>query len=219
MQSHQTLQEMHRLLRCGVLLPLPNSVQAQATATKVDDYEGTLQENERNGKGTMKYANGDVYDGLWFENKRNGKGTMTYVNGDVYEGLWQADKFQGIGTFTHHSSNPNEGFDWKFFGEFEDVFPACGTLTYKENSTYNQTYADKWQKKDIRKERPSSTSPTKQDKSGVDANSNSLSDQNPEQTEQIFKEKFWEKQRKDILNARKQRTKEPTYKPLTSPWW
>jgi len=167
----------------------------------------------------MKYANGDVYDGLWLENKRNGKGTMTYVNGDVYEGLWQADKFQGIGKFTHHSSNPKEGFDWKFFGEFEDDFPACGTLTYKENSTYNQTYTDKWQKKDIRKERPSSTSKTKQDKSGVDPNSNSLSDQNPAQTERNFIEKFHATQRKDILNERRQRPQDPTNKTLTSPWW
>lgn len=205
----ETLHEMRTLLESATA----------PTAPKVNTYEGTLQENKRDGRGTMNYANGDVYVGSWLEDKRSGRGIMNYANGNVYEGLWQADKFQGLGKFTHHSRGHKEGFDWKFFGEFKDDFPDCGTLTYNENNTCNQTYADKWRQLDIREQRPYATSKTKQDKSGVDPNSNSLSDQNPEQTEHNLKEKFWKTQRKDILDERRERPKEPTNKTLKSPWW
>jgi hypothetical protein len=40
------------------------------------------------GKGTMKYFNGDVYEGGWIEDKKHGKGIMKYSNNDVYEGDW-----------------------------------------------------------------------------------------------------------------------------------
>ena len=41
-----------------------------------------------NGKGTLKYANGDVYEGDFDEGVEHGKGTLKYANGDVYEGDW-----------------------------------------------------------------------------------------------------------------------------------
>ena len=35
-----------------------------------------------NGKGEMKYANGDIYNGDWKNDEKNGKGEMKYANGD-----------------------------------------------------------------------------------------------------------------------------------------
>ena len=188
MSSHQTLHEMRRLLRCGVLIPLPKSTKTQEdaastkpTAPKVDVYEGTYQENKRNGKGTMKYANGDVYTGLWLDDERNGEGNITYANGNTYQGNWKADKMKGIGKFIHKSPE-QEQFDWKFCGEFDNDFPVCGTLTYKQNETCNQTYAAQWSQLDIQAQMPSTSSTTKQEKSGVDPKSDSLSDLNPKKT-------------------------------------
>ena len=35
---------------------------------------GRWENDERNGKGTYRYVNGDVYEGEWKDNKRHGKG-------------------------------------------------------------------------------------------------------------------------------------------------
>ena len=40
----------------------------------------------RNGKGTMKYANGDVYEGDWVDNQKEGKCSLIYKNGSTYTG-------------------------------------------------------------------------------------------------------------------------------------
>lgn len=40
----------------------------------------------REGKGKMKYGNGDFYEGFWSKNLRHGKGIYKYSNGDVYDG-------------------------------------------------------------------------------------------------------------------------------------
>jgi hypothetical protein len=203
MGSQQTLHEMRELLRCGVLIPLPKSNKsdkekwdaafkaaddaaanrkAQATVPKVDVYEGSLQDNERNGKGTMKYANGDVYVGLWLEDKRNGRGTMTYINGNVYQGNWEADKMKGVGKFTHHSPDTKQDFDWKFSGEFKNDVAVCGTLTYKENNIWTQIYTNKWKPMDIKEAIPVALQINSK-KSGVDPNSDNLSDPNPQETQ------------------------------------
>jgi hypothetical protein len=213
MQSHQTLHEMRRLLRCGVvLIPLPRSNKpsreewnaavkagkdaaarkAQATAPKKDVYDGQIQDNERNGPGKMNYANGDVYTGLWLDDQRNGQGNITYANGNTYQGNWKADKMKGIGKFIHKSPE-QEQFDWKFCGEFENDFPVCGTLTYKQNETCNQTYATEWSQLDIQAQMPSTNSTQKQEKNGVDPKSDSLSDDNPKKTD-LRNEETWNRE-------------------------
>ena len=60
-----------------------------------------LYEGERNaagqmeGRGTARYADGDVYKGEWKAGKEEGRGTYRYADGDVYEGAWKAGKFEG----------------------------------------------------------------------------------------------------------------------------
>lgn len=76
----------------------------------------------RNGKGTMKYNNGDVYEGEWVNNEKHRKGKMTYLNknssskyknGDVYEGEWLHDNKWGQGKMTYKSGRVWEG-KWEF---------------------------------------------------------------------------------------------------------
>ena len=45
-------------------------------------YEGVWLEDNSNGS----CANGDVIEGDWLDEKRNGKDTLRNANGDVYEG-------------------------------------------------------------------------------------------------------------------------------------
>ena len=50
-------------------------------------YEGEYTfGNIREGKGIMRYFNGEVYEGNWENNMISGNGSMRYANGDVYAG-------------------------------------------------------------------------------------------------------------------------------------
>lgn len=48
--------------------------------------------DDKNGKGIMKYTNGDKYEGSWRNGMRNGEGTYLYYNGDKYFGAWVEDR-------------------------------------------------------------------------------------------------------------------------------
>ena len=55
-------------------------------------YEGEWKAGEEEGRGTMRYADGDVYEGEWKAGLEEGRGTCRYVGGGVYEGDWKAGK-------------------------------------------------------------------------------------------------------------------------------
>ena len=187
MHTTDTLHEMRRLLQSGTGARTALS----SLTTTVDAYTGTYQENKRNGKGTMKYANGDVYDGLWLEDEKNGSGTMKYANGDVYVGNWKDDNIQGLGIFTFKYVNDNE-YDWKFSGEFKAGLPLSGTLTYKDiDNTYTQNYANKWTTDNI-VTKPTTTTII-DTKKNVDPKSNNLQDSN---TKPVYRDEAWEEIRK-----------------------
>ena len=61
--------------------PKPNSL---VTFPNGYSYKGEWKENEKNGRGTFKYANGESYEGEWKEDQRNGLGNQKYANGDIY---------------------------------------------------------------------------------------------------------------------------------------
>lgn len=54
---------------------------------KTDEGNGAY-EFQRNGKGTMKFANGAVYTGDWVMNKKEGQGTQKFAKGGHYTGSW-----------------------------------------------------------------------------------------------------------------------------------
>ena len=72
-------------------LPLPSQRPA----------DGNVYEGERNaageyeGRGVMRFANGDVYDGEYKAGKMEGRGVYRYADGDVYDGEWKAGKAEG----------------------------------------------------------------------------------------------------------------------------
>ena len=55
-------------------------------------YEGECYDGTRDGKGVMKFSNGDIYDGNWKNGKMNGKGAMLYHDGAFYQGDWKDGK-------------------------------------------------------------------------------------------------------------------------------
>jgi len=58
------------------------------------------------GRGVLKYANGDVYSGFFKDGKRSGTGSLIYAaDGNRREGQWIDDQLHGFVTFTCKSCN------------------------------------------------------------------------------------------------------------------
>ena len=49
------------------------------------------------GKGKMKFENGDRYEGEWEKGMMDGQGTMEFSDGRVYCGIWFNNKMHGDG--------------------------------------------------------------------------------------------------------------------------
>ena len=60
-------------------------------------YEGEFREDKKHGRGTYRYATGQVYDGEWKAGKSEGRGTLRYADGDVDQGEFKAGKlYNGV---------------------------------------------------------------------------------------------------------------------------
>jgi len=69
-----------------------------------DEYEGEFNaKGKREGKGIMRFSEGDVYEGQWKAGKMEGRGTYKMADGDVYEGLYKAGLKEGPGTYWYSS--------------------------------------------------------------------------------------------------------------------
>jgi len=90
-----------------------------------DLYEGERdgKSGKREGRGTCKFAHGDVYEGEWKNGKMDGKGLYKLADGDVYEGSWKNGMKEGPGTYWYASgradvvhfradSDESEGARW-----------------------------------------------------------------------------------------------------------
>ena len=60
--------------------------------------DGEWKDYREDGKGTMKYHNGDVHEGHFSKGKMHGKGTYEYAAGDVLKsiGEWKEGKKCGL---------------------------------------------------------------------------------------------------------------------------
>ena len=122
------------------------------------DYLGFFVGDERNGKGIMKYKNGDEYQGEWVKNQRQGKGAMIYNNGDEYQGEWVNNQRNGKGVILYHNRDQYEG-GWvndmrqgegqifysvgTYKGQwFQDKKQGEGSMRYPDNSTYIGDWVD-----------------------------------------------------------------------------
>ena len=122
-------------------------------------YEGEVNNKTFNGKGILKYKNGDIYEGD-FENgikkgngkmifiknnieyiggfnngEINGKGKMTFDNGIYYKGDFINGKFEGKGLL----SNINN--EWSYNGEFKyGYINGYGKFIFTNGDLYEGNY-------------------------------------------------------------------------------
>ena len=76
-------------------------------------YVGEYKDGERDGQGTLTWSNGKKYLGEWKNGEMSGQGTKTWTNGDMYEGEFKDGKYDGQGTYTWSDGR-------KYVGEFKD---------------------------------------------------------------------------------------------------
>ena len=62
-------------------------------------YEGMVVAGKREGKATMRYADGSRYIGDFLGSERTGKGIYYFNNGDRYEGDFEKNRFHGQGKY------------------------------------------------------------------------------------------------------------------------
>jgi len=69
-----------------------------------DEYEGQFNKlGRRGGKGTCRFAHGDIYEGEWKDGRMHGSGRYLMPDGDLYEGVWRNGSKQGPGTMWYAS--------------------------------------------------------------------------------------------------------------------
>jgi len=89
-----------------------------------DMYEGQWRAGKPHGQGKFTEAIGNVYEGGFVADKRHGHGKWSFAPGDVYEGEFVADKRHGRGKMAYASGNSYEG-EWA-----EGKMHGKGTYTY-----------------------------------------------------------------------------------------
>lgn len=71
-------------------------------------YEGHIQNNKRNGKGTYQWKDGNRYEGHWVDDQKEGPGKFVWTTGEMYEGEYKADKRHGVGIKTYTNGDMYE---------------------------------------------------------------------------------------------------------------
>lgn len=77
-----------------------------------DSYSGDYKAGMQDGKGTYSWANGTKYDGEFKADYKNGYGVEKYPNGDSYEGDFKNNKREGQGIYRFSDGRSHEG-EWK----------------------------------------------------------------------------------------------------------
>ena len=101
-------------------------------------YSGYVDSKTRlpNGKGKMKYLNGNVYNGEWIQGVQQGSGLMQYYNEDVYDGKWQDGERHGDGIYTWKDERQYKGAYKNDLRDGEGIFAGWVDLTYGWKGTY-----------------------------------------------------------------------------------
>jgi hypothetical protein len=100
-------------------------------------YEGNFVHGKREGKGRMRYANGNIYDGEWKEDVKCGVGSMMWQETlESYEGEWKDDHQHGIGIHIWKTAVAQKERNWyegNFLNGFRDGY---GIFYYANGSRY-----------------------------------------------------------------------------------
>jgi hypothetical protein len=97
------------------------------------EYIGSCSKGLMDGKGLIKWNNGQTYEGDLKESKLNGNGKFVWIDGSSYEGQVQNGLRHGKGRFIHAGTGSTYDGDWKY-GKRN----GRGTLFY--NSSKNEVY-------------------------------------------------------------------------------
>lgn len=134
---------------------------AYSTAAK---YLGQWKDNEKHGKGTQTWANGDKYVGEWAAGKpsgfgtywkqskkegllkqyagqwangqQNGRGVFYYEDGGMYDGQWRNGLRHGVGTMSYADGSVYEG-DW-----FNDKRHGFGIYDHANGDHFEGHYVE-----------------------------------------------------------------------------
>jgi hypothetical protein len=99
-----------------------------------NSYEGDFLDGKREGKGVYKWKNGDVYEGDFKDDLLNGKGVMKWKDGDVYEGDFKDDLPNGKGVYKWKNGDVYEG-------DFKDGKKnGKGVLKFKQKNYNGDVY-------------------------------------------------------------------------------
>ena len=96
----------------------------------VGEYNGGFADRQRQGRGILRYFNGDKYMGNWRAGIREGEGRMVFANGDVYHGMFSGDSFSGQGVLTFANGVKYEG---AFLNGF---FEGRGMMTLADGTIF-----------------------------------------------------------------------------------
>ena len=98
---------------CDAILTKMANMKVRSSGGVAGEYVGeTNAAGQREGRGKLVWADGDVYEGEWKAGKKEGRGIYRCADGDVYEGEWKAGEKEGRGIFRFASGNVYEG-EWK----------------------------------------------------------------------------------------------------------
>ena len=99
-----------------------------------DWYEGDFYQNSLTGEGEYHYKDGSVYKGSMVNALMHGQGKMTYPDGATISGIFRQDKANGNMIKTWPSGHVIEGV-------YNDgVFCGHGKITYPEGTVYEGPY-------------------------------------------------------------------------------
>ncbi|EOD11162.1 hypothetical protein EMIHUDRAFT_357957 [Emiliania huxleyi CCMP1516] len=112
------------------------------------EYEGEWNAaGVREGRGVMRYVNGNVYDGEWKAGNPWGRGVLRYANGDVYDGEFKAGLREGRGVMRLADGTNGQGYE----GEWKAGLPeGHGVMRLKNGNVYDGDVASGFFK--VRKE-------------------------------------------------------------------
>lgn len=99
-------------------------------------YEGSWDNGNFHGQGTLTWSNGSTYTGSFVKGQREGYGVIRWYTGNRYEGNWKNSKRHGKGVQYYNDGGKYEG-NWK-----EDFFHGQGTFTWKDGAVYTGNWVE-----------------------------------------------------------------------------
>ena len=101
-----------------------------------DYYNGEFSEGEKNGNGSITYANGTKYEGSFKNDFHDGFGKLMQLNGETYEGEWKKGKINGNGMRIHANGN-------KYIGNYvNNVRSGSGHLIFVNGESYKGNFSN-----------------------------------------------------------------------------